>query len=116
MKVSHFIINNIEGAYTGGHDLFIDNIWHYACWCFGPGFNKIYVDGIDLNLTYRYGSSTSTVPSSFYSSTTKFIIGRRTTDSYAFGGNISQVSIYDRALSASEILQNYNATKGRYGL
>jgi len=26
------------------------------------------------------------------------------------------VSIYDRALSASEILQNYNATKGRYGL
>ncbi len=33
-----------------------------------------------------------------------------------FSGNISQVSIYKRALSAQEIKQNYNATKKRYGL
>ena len=31
-------------------------------------------------------------------------------------GNISQVSIYNRALSASEILQNFNAIKGRFNL
>ena len=31
-------------------------------------------------------------------------------------GNISITSLYNRALSATEILQNYNATKGRYGL
>jgi hypothetical protein len=31
-----------------------------------------------------------------------------------FDSNISQVSMYNRALSAQEILQNYNATKGRY--
>jgi len=31
-------------------------------------------------------------------------------------GNIAQVSIYNRALTASEIQQNYNATKSRYGL
>ena len=30
--------------------------------------------------------------------------------------NISQVQIYNRALSAQEIQQNYNATKTRYGL
>jgi hypothetical protein len=33
-----------------------------------------------------------------------------------FNGNISQVSIYNRALSQTEILQNYNATKGRFNL
>jgi hypothetical protein len=33
-----------------------------------------------------------------------------------FGGNIAQASIYNRVLSAAEISQNYNATKGRYGL
>jgi hypothetical protein len=33
-----------------------------------------------------------------------------------FNGNISQVSIYNRALTASEIQQNYNATKSRFGL
>jgi hypothetical protein len=31
-------------------------------------------------------------------------------------GNISQVQIYNRALTTQEILQNYNATKGRFGL
>jgi hypothetical protein len=31
-------------------------------------------------------------------------------------GNIAQASIYNRALSASEVLQNYNATKTRFGL
>jgi hypothetical protein len=31
-------------------------------------------------------------------------------------GNISQVAIYNRGLTASEVLQNYNATKGRFGL
>jgi hypothetical protein len=33
-----------------------------------------------------------------------------------FDSNISQVSMYNRALTASEIVQNYNATKKRYGL
>jgi hypothetical protein len=35
---------------------------------------------------------------------------------YAFKGSISIASIYNRALSASEVLQNYNAQKGRFGL
>jgi hypothetical protein len=33
-----------------------------------------------------------------------------------FTGNIAQVSIYNKALAASEILQNYNANKGRFAL
>ena len=31
-------------------------------------------------------------------------------------GNISSVSLYNRALTAEEVLQNYNATKSRFGL
>ena len=33
-----------------------------------------------------------------------------------FQGNIPLIQIYNRALSASEILQNYNAQKSRFGL
>ena len=33
-----------------------------------------------------------------------------------FTGNISQTSLYNRALTAAEVLQNYNATKTRFGL
>ena len=37
--------------------------------------------------------------------------------SYTFGdGAISNISIYNRNLTAEESLQNYNATKGRYNL
>ena len=36
------------------------------------------------------------------------------TPSYHFNGRIAFVKIYNRALSATEVLQNYNATKGRY--
>lgn len=32
-----------------------------------------------------------------------------------FTGNIASVQIYNRALSATEVLQNYNATKTRFG-
>jgi hypothetical protein len=37
-------------------------------------------------------------------------------DNLYFSGSIAQVSIYNVALSASEILQNYNAQKSRFGL
>ena len=37
-------------------------------------------------------------------------------DSRYFKGDISQVSVYNRALTAGEIQQNYNALKGRFGL
>lgn len=33
-----------------------------------------------------------------------------------FNGRIANTLIYNKALSASEVSQNYNATKGRYGL
>ena len=37
-------------------------------------------------------------------------------DSFFYQGNVFAFMIYNRALSADEILQNYNAFKGRYGL
>jgi len=36
--------------------------------------------------------------------------------SYQFSGDISEVMMYNRVLSSTEILQNYNATKTRFGL
>jgi len=33
-----------------------------------------------------------------------------------WGGNMADFQLYDRALSATEVLQNYNVTKSRFGL
>jgi hypothetical protein len=42
--------------------------------------------------------------------------GTSPSGSYQYTGDIGQVFIYDRVLSAAEILRNYNATKAVYGL
>lgn len=35
---------------------------------------------------------------------------------YFYNGSIAQVKVYNRVLSSSEVLQNYNTLKGRFGL
>ena len=48
--------------------------------------------------------------------TTQNYIGRSQYADPYFSGNISNFKIYNRALTPTEILQNYNATKSRYNL
>ena len=43
-------------------------------------------------------------------------IGKATPGALNYKGNIYQTSVYNRALTAQEIQQNYNSTKTRYGL
>ena len=43
-------------------------------------------------------------------------IGRRWDGADFFPGNIPNAKVYNRALSAAEVLQNYNAQKSRFGL
>lgn len=50
-----------------------------------------------------------------YSGTNNNICRRNDNTNY-FSGNVAQTLIYNRALSASEVLQNYNAVKSRFGL
>ena len=68
---------------------------------------------------YVNGSAVSNVGTGAYtisnnSDEKRIAIG--TASSQYFPGYIAQIFVYNRALSASEILQNYNATKGRFGI
>ena len=44
------------------------------------------------------------------------VVGYDGVNDYYFGGRIANGKFYNRVLSQSEITQNYNALKGRYGL
>ena len=70
---------------------------------------RVYEAGI-LVTTKTLGAQLNTVLSS------NVQIGAITSLAGHFDSNISQVSMYNRALSVQEIRQNYNATKKRYGL
>lgn len=61
-------------------------------------------------------SGVSSVGINDISATSDFKLGKRTiSDPRYFNGNISQIQIYNRALTQQEIQQNFDATKGRYG-
>ena len=68
---------------------------------------KLYINGVNISITTRshWGLNSGT----------NILIGRSFTTLY-YEGNIGPVSLYTRALSANEVLQNYNALKGRFGL
>ena len=87
------------------------NEWKYVGWTYNGSTQNFYVDGI------LQSSITDTSGSYGFTGISGLIIGARTdTGATFYNGNIDQVQLYNRALSATEILQNYNATRKRFGL
>jgi len=79
--------------------------WHYVVVTYNSSTGSLlYCDAIQVGSNAVTGF-TSTLP---------LRIGRDGNGTDAFNGNVSQVSVYNRSLSATEILQNYNITKNRY--
>jgi hypothetical protein len=72
-------------------------------------------------ILYRNGvvDASTTGPSSITYSTQPVAVGTRVfsgTYQFPWNGKISNVQIYNRPISALEVLQNYNAIKKRFGL
>jgi len=91
-----------------GTTSFSTNTWHYV------GFTL--VNGGTLTF-YKNGvvdGTSSSVSRTPQSSTLQ--IGDDRGSQYGLVGRMPQVSIYNRALSAAEVSQNYNALKSRYGI
>ncbi len=72
-----------------------------------------YLNGVQL---YTATASNATVS---YLPNRNLAIGKvisTTVGNRSYNGKVSTTQIYNRALSATEVLQNFNATKGRFGL
>lgn len=86
---------------------------------FNVGFTH---DGTTLK-TYVNGvlGATATIGGAYTSGTAHVAVGtilfsNDTSPLNPFNGQIANTQIYNRALSSSEVLHNYNALKGRFGL
>ena len=89
----------------------IANNWYYGTVVYETNDVKLYINS---NLVYSKGSGQGSTAGA------NLQIGRAWypggAGSRFFSGYISNVSMYNRALTASEVLTNYTATKGRFGL
>lgn len=93
-----------------------NNVWYNVCCTVtqdvtsGTSIGKIYVNGILESESPIY------TVTQVYSSVTPFVLGNWTSLSYPFVGSISCFKLYNRILTDSEILNNFNALKSRFGL
>ncbi len=143
-KISSYKLNTICGVYNGFANVYnllrIDNSTYRFFLSNASNGQFQYFDystSLSLNTWYFYSvvvSGSLASPSlimylnnqaqSFSPSSLKtsvglnidYRIGASYTANEYFEGNISDYKFYNRALTTQEVLQNYNATKRRYGL
>jgi hypothetical protein len=88
-----------------------DNKWYNATFYHTGTSMGIYINGVFGNSTNRTWSGTSRWPTNGWN------LGRDNNNSNLFySGHIASCKIYNKTLTAAEILQNYNATKSRFNL
>ena len=112
---------NIEGGFLripGGTNFMQSSVpfgtWCNICFTVSPTYIQFYLNGVPQYGTARLNNASSTIGMNSLS------IGRRpivdsAVNSY-INAKISNTQIYNRALSAQEVLQNYNAQKSRFGI
>jgi len=92
------------------------DVWHNICITYNDGDTKplYYLDTISHDWSYTTGGVYRTYWVPPLSSDDNFLIGTSEARTENHNGKLSNVSYYNRALSATEVLQNYNALKSRF--
>ena len=98
-------------------DKIVENNWININYVgLGTNSTKVYINGEDTN---QAGGGVYNISRTRNTNTADIAIGTRSSPNLSppqTDGFISSVHVYGRALSANEVKQNYEATRGRFGL
>ena len=107
-----------NGSSTGGSQstsgVLSNGSWYHLVWILSPTNIKVYNNG-SLVSTASVGFTSLNIKDTFYAAIGKDIRYATGTSERHFKGNVSITRMYNRALSATEIAQNYDALRVRYG-
>lgn len=124
---------HIEGSQFACNQVLSNNIWHHLVATFkypstdvghtNQGEATIYIDGSATGVDSQYWTTVNNkvyMPRPTSLNRTRCYIGRSNWWDAAnhdadFNGGMGAVQIYNRALTASEVLSNYNNSKASYG-
>ena len=98
---------NFDTAYNGSNPDFI-NQWHHMVLNSNSFGSELYIDG-----TERILISNSSIVENLG---VNFRIGTRYTTANEWTGFMGPIKIYNRILTPSEVIQNFLAHRGRYGI
>jgi hypothetical protein len=106
-KVLNFsVLSSATGLATSSFQVG-DGNWHHIVGTNDQSVSRLYIDGRLDGFGAEVGGLATVQPN--------ITIGYWQGGGRYLNGSVSQVSIYNRALSAEEVLQNYNVEKKRFG-
>jgi hypothetical protein len=104
--------NDSSFLYSAQNALITNNINIYiVSFVCTNGRLSLYVNGVQTS-----GLAVNNTVRSINYLGTNFFVGNRSVNSANYKGSFYNYLLYNRALSATEVLLNYNALKGRFGL
>jgi hypothetical protein len=107
-QVSYADGSNWNYSAFGNHSNFNTNTW-YNIVAVRNGTNVTLYSNSALIASLTFGGSVTGNANNFY-------LGAYSGNDAFFNGNISLMYIYNKSLTSTEVIQNYNALKGRFGL
>jgi hypothetical protein len=118
-----WLYDNVNGGFIGrlvtSSDTHLNtSAWNQTVWTYNggttDGSNKIYINSVQRdNSNLNFGGTFVSVPNGGLS----MALGRNNSGlGNGMKGDVSCVNIYSKELSSTEVTQNYNAIKSRFGL
>lgn len=108
--ISNYMRTCVNGCTQASNTIITDNVWR-MCTVIGNG------------TTTNLYLNANTTPEITQSGTTTVMTGTARLgvvgvgmDSYYFSGSLANFALYNRAITLDEMTQNFNATRGRYGI
>lgn len=112
-KTLGLVMNGQNSWVVGTSNIITTNAWNNVAVVHTTSNVKFYVNGA---LTTTTGALETPYTNATIGSTQNGRLGNPFQNAFWFAGRIAMMLTYNRALSDSELLQNFNAHKSRYGL
>lgn len=103
-------VTTSNGRFVSNHGLgIVDGKWHFLSMTFDGTSKRSFIDGVFVGAQAVTGTLQN-----IFANRRIGVYGSQTI--YFTNGYISNVFVYNRSLSDTEIQQNFNALRGRYGV
>jgi len=108
-RTVHQGVSGYDSLYAAKTQGITNGQYHHVLGSYNGSTKKTYIDGREVATKNKTGNLVTTTPGAD--------VGNfgGTSAGYPFGGKIALVRVYNIGLTASQVKQNYEATKGRFG-
>jgi hypothetical protein len=107
-RVRFYLRNSVSAVVQPQSDIVSASTWYYITGTYDGANVKLYMNGTFISSAALTGGVVNDLPQSIYLGGVPV--------AYWTACSMGQVTVYNKTLSDAEVLQNFNALRGRYGI